>query len=173
MIREINDFYGRKREVSRIYSRIGAPHPQSVSIVGPRRIGKSSLLYYINHEQNRQRYLKDPGKYKFAFIDFQERKRMTLPEFFSALFELLSRELHDQVEIVESPDYDGFKSVMERIQKRELKLMLLFDEFDSITQNPNFGTEFFAFLRAFAIVMTLLTLCRRGIICRSFAIQRR
>jgi len=150
MIREINDFYGRKREVSRIYSRIGAPHPQSVSIVGPRRIGKSSLLYYINHEQNRQRYLKDPGKYKFAFIDFQERKRMTLPEFFSALFELLSRELHDQVEIVESPDYDGFKSVMERIQKRELKLMLLFDEFDSITQNPNFGTEFFAFLRAFA-----------------------
>lgn len=150
MIRDINDFYGRRREVSRIYSRIGATHPQSVSIVGPRRIGKSSLLYFIYQEQNREKYLKNPDKYKFIFIDFQERKRMTLSEFFSTLFELLSRELHDQVDIVEKPDYDGFKNVMEKIQKRELKLILLFDEFDSITQNPNFGTEFFAFLRAFA-----------------------
>ena len=66
------------------------------------------------------------------------------------MFDLLSRELNDQIDIIEKPDYDGFKGVMEKIQKRELKLILLFDEFDSITQNPNFGIEFFAFLRAFA-----------------------
>ncbi len=150
MIRDINDFFGRKKEVSRIYSRIGATHPQSVSIVGPRRIGKSSLLYYIYQEQNRKKYLKYPDKYKFVFIDFQERKRMTLSEFFGIMFDLLSRELHNQIDITEKPDYDGFKSIMEKIQKRDLKLMLLFDEFDSITQNPNFDTEFFAFLRAFA-----------------------
>jgi len=150
MIRDIRDFYGRKREVARIYSRIGTSHPQSVSIVGPRKIGKSSLLYFIYQEQNREKYLKNPEIYKIIFIDFQERKRMTLSEFFSLLFELLSRELHSQIDLLEKPDYDGFKAVMEKIQKSGLKLILLLDEFDSITQNPNFGIEFFAFLRAFA-----------------------
>jgi len=48
MIRDVEDFYGRRREVARVYSRIGTAHPQSVSIVGPRRIGKSSLLNFIN-----------------------------------------------------------------------------------------------------------------------------
>jgi class 3 adenylate cyclase/AAA+ ATPase superfamily predicted ATPase len=150
MIRDIKDFYGRKREVARIYSRLGAAHPQSVSIVGPRRIGKSSLLNFIYQEANRRKYLKHHRQYKFVFIDFQERKRITLPEFFIELFELLSREFSGQLEITESPNYEGLKDVVTKIQQQGLKLILLFDEFDSITQNKNFDTEFFAFLRALA-----------------------
>lgn len=150
MIRDTKDFYGRKREIARIYSRLGAPHPQAVSIVGPRKIGKSSLLNFIYQEANRKKYLKNPKQYKFIFIDFQERKRITLPEFFSELFELLSREFSGQLEITEAPNYEGLKDVVTKIQQQSLKLILLFDEFDSITQNKNFDTEFFAFLRALA-----------------------
>jgi serine phosphatase RsbU (regulator of sigma subunit) len=150
MIRDISDFYGRKREIARIYSRIGTAHPQSVSIVGTRRIGKSSLLNFIYQEANREKYLKNPQQYKFIFIDFQERKKITLPEFFSALFELLLREFHGQLDITESPSYEGLKEIVTRIQQKGLKLIFLFDEFDSITQNPNFDMEFFAFLRALA-----------------------
>jgi class 3 adenylate cyclase len=150
MIRDINDFYGREKEVARIYSRIRSAHPQSVSIVGARRIGKSSLLNFIYQEQNRQKYLKNNEQYKFIFIDFQERKKISLPEFFGTLFDLLSTELHQQVRIQETPSYEGFKNVMARIQQEGLKLILLFDEFDSITQNLNFDMEFFAFLRALA-----------------------
>ncbi|MBM3236612.1 hypothetical protein FJZ31_09975 [Candidatus Poribacteria bacterium] len=150
MIRDIKDFYGRQREVARIYSRIGAAQPQSVSIVGTRRIGKSSLLNFIYQEANREKYLKNPQQYKFLFIDFQERKKITLPEFFRSFFELLSREFHGALKITEEPSYEGLKEVMARIQQKELKLILLFDEFDCITQNENFGMEFFAFLRALA-----------------------
>lgn len=150
MIRDVKDFYGRSRETARIYSRIGTAHPQSVSIVGSRRIGKSSLLYFVYQEANREKYLRDHEKYKFAFIDFQERKKISLPEFFSALFELLSREFHRQIRIIEDPSYEGLKAVVSKIQDRGWKLILLFDEFDSITQNPNFDMEFFAFLRALA-----------------------
>jgi len=150
MIRDIKDFYGRKREVSRIYSRIGTEHPQSVSIVGTRRIGKSSLLNFIYQEANRKKYLKKPEQYKFIFIDFQERKNITLPEFFRALFELLSREFQGQLDIVEEPSYEGLKEIVTKIQQQGLKLIVLFDEFDSITQNQNFDMEFFAFLRALA-----------------------
>ncbi|HSE99153.1 MAG TPA: ATP-binding protein, partial [Blastocatellia bacterium] len=48
-IKDPRQFFGRSREVSKIFSRIGASRPQSISVVGERRIGKSSLLYYINH----------------------------------------------------------------------------------------------------------------------------
>ena len=150
MIRDIKDFYGRKREIARIYSRIGTAHPQSVSIVGARRIGKSSLLNFIYQEANREIYLKNPEQYKFLFIDFQERKGATLPEFFNALFELLSREFQEELDITEPPSYEGLREVVTRIQQQGLKLILLFDEFDSITRNPNFDMEFFAFLRALA-----------------------
>jgi class 3 adenylate cyclase len=149
MIRESKDFYGREKEIARVYSRIRTSHPQSVSIVGARRIGKSSLLNFVSQEQNRQKYLKNHELYKFIFIDFQERKKMSLTEFFNTLFDLLTRELH-QHNISESPSYEGFKNVMAMIQQQNLKLILLFDEFDSITQNPNFDMEFFAFLRALA-----------------------
>jgi len=34
MIKDPREFYGRKREVGRSYSRLSASHPQSISIVG-------------------------------------------------------------------------------------------------------------------------------------------
>ncbi len=54
-IRDIHRFFGRRRgEVARIFSRIGAARPQSVSVVGERRIGKSSLLNHIASPRSRR-----------------------------------------------------------------------------------------------------------------------
>ena len=39
-IKDPAQFFGRAREVSKIFSRIGASRPQSISVVGERRIGK-------------------------------------------------------------------------------------------------------------------------------------
>jgi len=150
MIRDVKDFFGRKREVARIYSRISTTHPQSVSIVGTRRIGKSSLLNFIYQVENREKHLRNSEQYKFLFIDFQERKKIALPEFFSALFELLSREFHGHLDITAKPNYEGLKEIVTHVQQQGFKLIFLFDEFDSITQNKNFDMEFFAFLRALA-----------------------
>ena len=49
-IKDDRGFFGRRRELATIFSRIDAREPQSVSIVGERRIGKSSLLRKLNQK---------------------------------------------------------------------------------------------------------------------------
>ncbi len=150
MIRDKKFFYGRRKEVMTIFSRIGSTRPQSVSIVGERRIGKSSLLYFINDSGNRLSYLDESASYIFQFMDFQEKRRGTADEFFSSLFDQLSQEAGQKLGELPEPGYDGFKQVCERIDAQGMKLIMLFDEFEAITKNRNFEPEFFAFLRSLA-----------------------
>lgn len=150
MIRNINEFYGRKNEVNKIYSRIGASRPQSISIVGERRIGKSSLLHYVYHPKNRQKFLKNPDQHIFIFIDFQEKRGIDLPRFFESIYESLVSEFKDGLELNVSPDYNGFKKVVSALDKQGLRLILIFDEFEIITKSQEFNTEFYSFARSIA-----------------------
>src|SRR5258705_2838309 len=77
-IKDPAQFFGRTREVSKIFSRIGASRPQSLSVVGERRIGKSSLLNFVNDPQVRRRFLPRFEAYAFPFIDLQQNSRITL-----------------------------------------------------------------------------------------------
>jgi AAA+ ATPase superfamily predicted ATPase len=45
VIKEAEAFYGRSAELTDLFTRLSAM--QSCSVVGPRRIGKSSLLYHL------------------------------------------------------------------------------------------------------------------------------
>jgi len=150
MLRDSRSFFGRRREISTIYGRIGASRPQSVSIVGERRIGKSSLMYYINDPDNRRAWLRDHERYTFIFMDFQEKRSVPLSGFFASLFEALSQETGTPLDELPEPGYNGFKKVCEDFDRRNRKLILLFDEFESITKNKNFDPEFFSFLRSAA-----------------------
>ena len=150
MIRDMRLFFGRKKEIATIYSRLGAARPQSVSIVGERRIGKSSLLYHINDQERRRAYLKDCTSYIFIFMDFQEKRRGSVQEFFGSIFAALKTEAGGKIGPLPKPGYDGFKGVCEKLDRKGMKLVLLFDEFESITKNKNFEPEFFAFLRSLA-----------------------
>jgi len=150
MIRDMRFFYGRKKEIATIYSRIGATRPQSVSIVGERRIGKSSLLYYLYQQENRRAYLKDPDKYIFLMMDFQEKRGVSLQNFFDSLFEALEKHGGKKITSFPKPGYNGFKKICEELDHQDMKLVLLFDEFESITKNKNFDPEFFSFMRSLA-----------------------
>ena len=66
MIRNVRGFYGRKQEIARLYARIGAARPQSVAITGERRIGKSSLLWFLMQPENVARYLRSPEQFVFV-----------------------------------------------------------------------------------------------------------
>jgi len=149
-IKDPEQFFGRTREVSKIFSRIGASRPQSISVVGERRIGKSSLLNFINDRQVRQRFLDQPERYAFAFIDLQQKRRLTLIEFFKELFSLLAKETGDKSLARLKPSFDSLRTVLEHFRRDERKLVVLFDEFDAITTNQAFDLEFFSFLRSIA-----------------------
>lgn len=147
-IRDTARFFGRKREVSRIFSRFGAARPQSVSVVGERRIGKSSLLNYIAAPEVRGRMLEDVGRYVFIKMDFQERRQLSLEEFLREMI-LLMQSAADFSGIL-TPDFEGVRAAVASLQKKGKKIIILFDEFDVVTSNPHFGEEFFSFFRSLA-----------------------
>ncbi|MBN2432463.1 MAG: protein kinase [Acidobacteria bacterium] len=147
-IRDVSRFYGRQREAARIFSRIGAARPQSVSVVGERRIGKSSLLNHISFPEIRRKMLPDPENYVFIKMDLQERRNISLEEFFRELI-LLMLSSADFSSTLTS-DFEGVRKAVVSHQKHGRKIVILFDEFDVVTSNPRFGEEFFSFFRSLA-----------------------
>jgi serine/threonine-protein kinase len=149
-IKDPKQFFGRSREVSKIFSRIGASRPQSISVVGERRIGKSSLLQFINNREVRSRFLDRAESFAFVFIDLQQKRRLTLGEFFGDLFSIVAEELDNPSIAKLDPAFDSVRGMLEDFRRDGRKLIVLFDEFDAITTNRAFDLEFYSFLRSIA-----------------------
>lgn len=149
-IKDPKQFFGRAREVSKIFSRLGASRPQSISVVGERRIGKSSLLHFINNAEIRARFLDRHQSYVFVFIDLQQKRRLTLTEFFKEFFALVAAETGDEKITSFEPAFDSVRAMLEQFRRQGRNLIVLFDEFDAITTNRAFDLEFYSFLRSIA-----------------------
>lgn len=150
MIADPADFYGRRATVRKLFAKIDNPCPQSVSIVGDRKIGKSSLLNYMIEPETRKNHLSSPDKFVFVYIDFQRFRGNRIEDFFRAVFNGIIREFAGNIVINEEPGYPGFMRLIEEFGKKDLVLIFLFDEFEVITQNPHFDHDFFAFFRSIA-----------------------
>jgi predicted Ser/Thr protein kinase len=149
MIQDLRGFFGRRRELSRIFSRIGVERPQSVSVVGERRIGKSSLLYQINLPEVQSKFLTDRSSLIVVLVDFQQLRTITLQDFFGIINSQIHR-IDPDMTGPEPGGYRAFQLVQERLSAKNKRLVLLFDEFDAITSNPTFDRDFYAFLRSVA-----------------------
>jgi class 3 adenylate cyclase len=143
-------FFGRRGIVKRIMGRISAESPQSVSIVGERRIGKSSLLKYLNFPSTRLTYLDDPEQYLFLFIDFQQLRSIDENQFIGIIFSELNKQPGYQVEISCGKNHDGMLFLCEQIAREGYKFILFFDEFESVTKNEKIGPDFYSFFRSLA-----------------------
>lgn len=151
MVKRREEFFGRVREVRRIYSRLNAIPPGSVSIVGDRKIGKSSLLNYVYNRQTRSEQLESPEKMVMVFLDLQQQKNMSLEHFVGVLLDMAELELRGRLEISDcGNDLDGVRTMVQRLDEHGYRLCVLLDEFEAITANPNFDLEFFSFLRYLA-----------------------
>jgi len=145
-IRGERDFFGRRRELAIVFSRIGAREPQSVSIVGERRIGKSSLLRALLRQ--RTAFLDRPDEFVFVYLDLQGRIHGDVSDFFAALIEEIALARQDPVLTGYPPTYESLRRVVAGLNRAHTKLVLLLDEFEAITLNRNFTIEFFSFLRS-------------------------
>jgi hypothetical protein len=133
-IKNPQEFYGREREVRRIYSRLSSSHPQCISIIGERKIGKSSLLYFISHDDIRKKWLKDAESYLLLLLDLQERNgEISFSTFFQFIFKRLAERLDSSLvpsSLIESVEteaecYETFKNIVSNIEKQGYKLTLL------------------------------------------------
>ncbi|MEE9270218.1 MAG: protein kinase [Candidatus Krumholzibacteria bacterium] len=151
MIKNPGMFFGRSRELRKIYSRLDAPHPQSISVVGERRIGKSSLLNHVYHPRNRRRNMENHEHAIFAYMDFQSDADYDIPRFIDFLFNMFSYELKDGSDYTSRDNtLDQLKATIEELDGQGKRIIILMDEFEAITRNKNFDESFFSFLRSLA-----------------------
>jgi len=150
MIQSPEQFFGRRKEVSRVLSRIGGQRPQSVSIVGERRIGKSSLLFHLTWPQVRKHYLGQDDDLLVIFFDLQQLHDLPPEEFLLLLSDRIRKTAGDVSAGTAGGGYQEFQTVLEQLTAKGRRLVLLFDEFDAITSNPLFRKEFYSFLRSMA-----------------------
>lgn len=149
MIRNVEMFFGRNNLLRRFYAAL-ANH-QSVSILGKRRIGKSSFLWCASSPEMQAHFPFDLSHHIFIFFDLHEYLDRSSEDF----FQRVSREIVEQSAKVpglslpaEAKGADVFSSLLDQIVKRGFFPVLLLDSFDKVTLNEDFGPEFFGFLRA-------------------------
>jgi DNA-binding CsgD family transcriptional regulator len=80
-------FFGRERELKRLFHLLRQPPLQNAAIVGPRRSGKTSLLHYLRsitltppgqlRPAQRADWLPHAEQYRWAFVDFQDPRLST------------------------------------------------------------------------------------------------
>jgi serine/threonine protein kinase len=151
MIKHPSEFFGRSREIRKIYSRLDAPHPQSISVVGERKIGKSSLLNYIYQPRNRRRFMQNHENAIFVYLDFQREAEHDVPTFIDFLFNMFTYECRDGRDYTNrEKSLDQLKAVVEEIHGEGKRIVILMDEFEAITRNKNFQESFFSYLRSLA-----------------------
>jgi Novel STAND NTPase 2 len=173
-IRNLEMFFGRANLLRRIYE-ILINH-QSISLIGPRGIGKSSLLYCTCLPEMQARFPFDLSHHVFVLLDLREHLYQTVEDFFhNVCREIIGRSqlLNGLTLQSNGRGADEFSDILDQIDRQGFYPVLLLDAFDKITLNEHFGPEFFSFLRAHATfgkisyvtgtILSLYDLSHRGI----------
>jgi CHAT domain-containing protein len=152
-IRDPSGFYGRSREVRTALSQLRKV--QSVSLVGPRRIGKTSMLRYISDPLMLKKRGIDPAPFIFVPIDCQQLSNYSRDQLLQLMLNQARVSINKagfQVDIASysSMSFSDFSDVLSILTQSGRKLIFLFDEFEYLGQNKNLDPGFFAGLRGIA-----------------------
>ena len=151
-------FYGREREVESLYSAIITR--QSRSIVGERKIGKSSLMTQLSCPSVMKTHGVDPAQYIFLYVDLEGLSNISYDEFWPEIMDLLEQALPDSqpklqemaADLADSTDvrFTQVRRLFRRINRAGLTLVMMLDEFESLARNAEFDASFYGELRSLA-----------------------
>jgi AAA+ ATPase superfamily predicted ATPase len=150
-IRNPDMFFGRQILLRRIYEIL--INRQSVSLIGPRGIGKSSLLYCACLPEMKARFPFDLSRHVFVLLDLREHIYESSEEFFHGVCREIIKKCQSFSNLTLQSNgrgADEFSDILEQINLQGFFPVLILDAFDKITLNEQFGPEFFSFLRAHA-----------------------
>jgi AAA+ ATPase superfamily predicted ATPase len=158
-ISEPSRFVGRKGEIQQIINRLQSSAHESTSIVGERRIGKTSLLKHLSDPEVAEKLGLSKAKFCLVYIDLEGLTDITPLRFWQRVLTKVSRSICDDNlaqpinELIRQPTLDLFdlEDLFEKVTGRGMTIVLFLDEFEYVTQNPNFNTDFFGGLRSLAI----------------------
>ena len=149
-IRNAADFYGREAETKQILGLLR--NGQSVSLIGPRRIGKSSLLMHLCRPQARQQHNIAANRILFVMIDCQEIGGSPPEEVYEALLTGLMDVANDAgVSLNAGPghpaSYRTLDRLLRQLSQQDIAVVVLLDEFELLAGNEHLTPYFFARLR--------------------------
>jgi hypothetical protein len=142
MIRNSERFFGRKRETREILSRVATM--QNVSVVGERRIGKSSLLQHLTRT-GKEKLGDDYATHDFYYLNLQQPIESS-EEFYDHACKLINGQQPPQFDAAATTTLD--KDDLERLIAGR-RIILCLDEFEQ-TIEADFGSDFFKALRHLA-----------------------
>lgn len=122
------DFYNRRDEIETAIGFIR--NLQCFSVVGERRIGKTSFLRHLLSEEVLKEYGIDPKNYILVYLDIGSLHEITKNKFIGAIIEK-TREKY-QIEIESLDPFEKFEIYVERLVTERKNLVIVLDEFECI-----------------------------------------
>jgi class 3 adenylate cyclase len=155
-IKQREYFFGRTQETARALQLL--KNRQSISVVGPRKIGKTSLLLHLADPQVCTRHGLDSAQYLFAYIDCETLSELGKPGIYRAMLEEIGRQLAVRgadpcLGVIDQEDlqFHQFSRFIRELTGRGLKPTYLFDEFECLGRNHRLDAGFFSSLRSLAL----------------------
>jgi len=110
-IKEAEYFYGRARETALTLQMV--KNGQSVSVIGPRRIGKKSLLFHLSDPTVRARSGLVPGQSLFVYVDGSVLGGLSRPDTLCVMLQEVTAQAHPaQIDMPEVLDYCSFEQAL-------------------------------------------------------------
>jgi len=168
-------FFGRRREIEQIFSRLRNAEFESSSVVGEYRTGKTSLFKYLSHPAVIKAQGLDPKRFVFLYDDLSMLSKATTPtRFWQRLLRKISRQVGDpdlkaiarEAKKAKMIDTYTLADFFDIVDEQGWHIILLLDEFENVTKSPAFGPDFFTGLRSLAMHhrLALITSSRRELI---------
>jgi tRNA A-37 threonylcarbamoyl transferase component Bud32 len=164
-------FFGRQRELERLYSAIATR--QCVSVVGERKLGKSSLLTRLSHAPTLHSFGLDPALYVFVYFDLEGMASARRDDFWMELLDTIASQLPpgDMAQGLRKQIDSGevrfmtARRALRRLRDTGLEVVLMLDEFESLARNAQFDPDFYGELRSLAgeLGLVIITASKRSL----------
>jgi len=162
-IRTLDLFFGRTHALQEMAAFLSGN--QSMSIIGPRKIGKTSLFFQLMRPESWPSFGLG-ADHVFAYLDCEMLGERT-PEEILGQF---AREIEAALDVygqppepalataAAQPSHLAFDAALRRLNQRRLRVVLLLDEFERLSANPHLDASFFNALRSTAARYPLVIL---------------
>ena len=151
-------FWGRGQEIETLYSAIITR--QCRSVVGERKLGKSSLLSHLACPETLRNHGFDPEQFAFIYVDLEGMGQITYEELWPEWLDQLTIALPESQPELRAMSktlakgttvrFMRVRRLMRHIERAGVTVVIMLDEFESLAANADFNHGFYGELRSLA-----------------------
>ncbi|KYK37050.1 MAG: hypothetical protein AYK19_07570 [Theionarchaea archaeon DG-70-1] len=137
-VHDPKDFFGREEEIVDIYNQILTLN--SISLVGERKIGKTSFLLHLVHPQTIAKYKILPESILMFYIDISSCSFSKPSDLFRRFLECISEkitgEIKEKTDLLLKKEYihsQQFEEIIKMINNNTQEIVFFLDEFEKIS----------------------------------------